>query len=153
MSHPSRIGRFVLLLLTLPVAAAAQEPGGDAVPPPWTYGASLSWYFLHDGSTYGQPAVTADHGPVHLETRYNYEALRTASFFVGWNFTFGDTVSFTVTPMVGCMVGDAGGPIVGLELSLEWWLLSWSSQGEWVTDLVGGTGGYLYAWSEQPELQ
>lgn len=148
MSPPRRIGWSVLLLLALPGAAAGQEPAGEAVPPRWAYDVSLSWYFLHDGSNYGQPLATADQGPVHLETRYNYEARRTASFFVGWNLAFGDTVTFTLTPIAGCMVGDAGGPILGLELSLEWGPLAWSSQGEWVTDLVGGTGGYLYAWSE-----
>ena len=146
MSSSTRIGWFVLLLVPLPAAAA--ESGGDRAPAPWAYDVSLSWYFLHDGTNYGQPAATADQGPVHLETRYNYEALRTASFFVGWNLEFGDSVAVTVTPIAGCMAGDAGGPILGLELSVEWGPLSWSAQGEWVTDLVGGTGGYLYAWSE-----
>ena len=136
-------------MLLVPAASGAQEPSG-ATPsvPAWAFEATLLFYVVPDETNYLLPIVTADHGPVHLEARYNYEALRTASFFVGWNLAFGDTVTFTLTPIAGCMVGDAGGPILGLELSLEWGPLSWSVESEWVTDLVGGTGGYLYAWSE-----
>lgn len=85
---------------------------------------------------------------MHLEGRYNYESLHTASFFVGWNFAFGDAVTFGFTPLAGCMVGDAGGPVLGLELSIAWGPLSLSSEGEWVFDVQNGTGGFAYVWSE-----
>lgn len=124
----------------LPLVAAAETKTSGSV--------TGFYYAVPDEPDFGVGVATLDHGALHLEARYNYEALRTASFFVGWNLGFGDTVSVTVTPLAGCMAGDAGGPVLGLELSVEWWLLSWSSQGEWVTDVVGGTGGYLYAWSE-----
>jgi hypothetical protein len=92
--------------------------------------------------------ATADHGPIHLEARYNYEAKRTASTFVGWNFEFGERVTVGLTPIVGCMFGEAGGPIVGLELALGWGPLSFSSQAEWVFDVQNDTGGFVYVWSE-----
>ena len=115
---------------------------------PWSLGASLSWYFVHDRQNFGVVTATADHGPVHLEARYNYEALKTGSAFVGWNFEFGETVTFGITPIVGCMFGDVGGPILGLELALGWGPLSFSSQAEWVTDVQEDTGGFVYVWSE-----
>ena len=41
-----------------------------------------------------------------------------------------------------------GGRSSGSSSRSSWGPLSFSSEGEWVVDLVGGTGGYLYAWSE-----
>jgi len=148
MRHRRLTSWPALVVLLLPGTSAAEDARVASADDRWSFGASLAWYFVPDQTNYPQPTVTADHGPVHLELRYNYEALRTASFFVGWNFEFGDTVSFILTPIAGCMVGEAGGPILGLEFSLEWGPLSYSIEGEWVSDLQGGTGGYLYSWSE-----
>jgi hypothetical protein len=114
----------------------------------WSLGASFSWYFVRDRNDFGVVTATANHGPVHLETRYNYEALKTGSTFVGWNLEFGETVKLELTPIVGCMFGDVGGPILGLELALGWGPLSYSAQAEWVTDVQEGTGGFVYVWSE-----
>jgi hypothetical protein len=57
-------------------------------------------------------------------------------------------VTFVVTPIVGCMFGDVGGPVLGLELAIAWGPLSYSSQGEWVTDVQKDGGGFVYVWSE-----
>ena len=134
---------LVLLCLVAPAARAAPE--GDRAP--WELGASLSWYFVHDDTNFGVVTATASHAPLHLEVRYNYEALHTGSAFIGWSFEVGDTVTLGLTPMVGCMFGDAGGPVVGLSVALGWGPLSYSTQAEWAHDLLG-TGGFLYAWSE-----
>jgi hypothetical protein len=106
------------LLLAAPSWAQAGASGEEEKA--WSLGASLSWYFVRDQKNFGVPTATADHGPVHLETRYNYEALKTASAFVGWNLEFGETVKLGLTPILGCMFGEAGGPILGLELALGW---------------------------------
>jgi len=138
-----------LLLCSLPRRSGAEEPSSAALPaPPWSLDATPAFYVVPDQSNFLQPVVTADHGPVPLEARYNYESLRTASFLVGWTFTSGGKVTLTVTPLVGCMAGEAGGPILGLELLLGWGPVSFSSQGEWVFDLVGGSAPYAYVWSE-----
>jgi len=143
-----RSGFRSVMLLALVSGAAVARTGSAGVEdePAWNFGASLSWYFVHDATNFGVPTATADHGPLHLEARYNYEALRTASAFVGWNFEFGETVTFGLTPMVGCMVGDAGGPVIGFEVWLGWGPVSFSSQDEWVYDVRGG--GFFYAWTE-----
>ena len=46
------------------------------------------------------------------------------------------------------MVGDAGGPILGLELLLELGPALLELGGRVGHRSPGGTGGYLYAWSE-----
>jgi hypothetical protein len=135
------------LLAAAPVSAQPVEHAGPEERP-WSFGAALSWYFVPDQKNFGVVTATADHGPIHLEARYNYEALRTASTFVGWNFEFGETVTVGLTPIVGCMFGEVGGPILGLEVALGWGPLSFSSQLEWVTDVQGDTGGFVYVWSE-----
>lgn len=136
-----------VLLLAPPIWAQPEQHRRDEAVP-WTFGASLSWYFIHDDQNFGVVTALADHGPLHLEARYNYEALRTGSALIGWNFEFGETVTFGVTPIAGCMFGDRGGPILGLELEIGWGPLSFSSQGEWVTDVQHDTGGFIYVWSE-----
>ncbi|RPH68963.1 MAG: hypothetical protein EHM78_16985 [Myxococcaceae bacterium] len=134
------------LLAAAPVSAQPVEHAGPEERP-WSFGAGFSWYFVPD-QNFGVVTATADHGPIHLEARYNYEAKRTASTFVGWNFEFGERVTVGLTPIVGCMFGEAGGPIVGLELALGWGPLSFSSQAEWVFDVQNDTGGFVYVWSE-----
>jgi len=138
-----------LLLFSFPRGSGAEEPSSAAPPAPtWSLDATLAFYVVPDQTNFLQPVILADRGPVHLEARYNYESLRTASFLVGWTFAFGSRVTLTVTPLFGCMAGEIGGPIVGLELFLGWGPLSFSSQGEWVFDLVGGSDPYAYVWSE-----
>jgi hypothetical protein len=146
----ARTAALVLAPALLAVVPASAQPVEHAEHEEhaWSFGASFSWYFLRDQADFGVVTATADHGPIHLEARYNYEAKRTASTFVGWNFEFGETVTFGITPIVGCMFGEAGGPILGLEVAVGWGPLSFSSQGEWVTDVQGDTGGFIYIWSE-----
>jgi hypothetical protein len=146
----ARTAALVLAPALLAVVPASAQPVEHAEHEEhaWSFGASFSWYFLRDQADFGVVTATADHGPIHLEARYNYEAKRTASTFVGWNFEFGETVTFGITPIVGCMFGEAGGPILGLEVAVGWGPLSFSSQGEWVTDVQGDTGGFIYVWSE-----
>ena len=65
-------------------AAATQDPGTDPKPN-WSVRASVATYVLPGEEDYVQPTVAVDHGTLHLEGRYNYEARRSGSGFVGWN--------------------------------------------------------------------
>lgn len=139
-------------LLAMPLSAAAgAQPGAaeaEAAGLDWSFGASLAWYFVPDQKNYPQPTVTVDRGWLHLEARYNYEALRTASIFVGWNFELGETLKLGLTPMVGSALGETSGPAIALELTLSWGPLGFSSQGEYVVARLGGTASFVYVWSE-----
>jgi len=114
----------------------------------WTFTASLSWYFVPNQKNFGVLDATADHGPLRLELRYHDEAIGTASSLIGWKFAFGETVKLELTPLVGCLVGDEGGPIGGLEVTLGWGPFSFTSQDEWVWVVQGGKAGLFYAWTE-----
>ena len=47
-------------------------------PNPWSFSFSAYTYLLPDSENYANPNFTADHGGLHLEARYNYEALKRA---------------------------------------------------------------------------
>jgi ABC-type transport system substrate-binding protein len=53
----------------------------------WSFSASALSYIEPDSRNYVQPTFTADRGWLHLEARYNYEALDTGSAWVGCNFS------------------------------------------------------------------
>ena len=141
----------MLGLLLFSAVARAGPP-----PPPtfeesanaWSFTASLSWYFVPNQKNFGVLDATAEHGPLHLELRYHDEAIGTASSLIGWKFAFGETVKLELTPLVGCLLGDQGGPIGGLEVALGWGPFFFTSQDEWVWVVQGGKGGLFYAWTE-----
>ncbi|MBN8249701.1 MAG: hypothetical protein J0L84_19955 [Verrucomicrobia bacterium] len=105
-------------------------------------------YIVPDEDNYAQPTVTADRGLLHLEARYNYEALETGSFWAGVNLAAGDRVAFELTPMLGGIFGDTTGIAPGYEGSIGWWWLELYSEGEYMADLGNSDGSFFYNWSE-----
>jgi hypothetical protein len=101
-----------------------------------------------DSGNYVQPTFTADRGGLHLEARYNYEALDTGSAWVGWNFSGGDMLAWEITPMLGGVFGDSSGVAPGYKASLGWWKLELYSEGEHVFDTGSSSDSFFYNWSE-----
>jgi hypothetical protein len=114
----------------------------------WAFSASAYTYFLLDDDDYLQPTVTADRGWLHLEARYNYEALETGSAWLGFNFGGGKTVEWTFTPMIGGVFGDTDGVAPGYKGSLTWRKLELYSEGEYVFDAADSADNFFYNWSE-----
>jgi len=102
----------------------------------WSFSASAYTYIVPDSGNYAQPTFTADRDWLHLEGRYNYEALDTGSAWVGYNFSGGDTLAWEITPMLGGVFGDTSGVAPGYKGSLSWWKLELYSEGEHVFDTV-----------------
>jgi hypothetical protein len=101
-----------------------------------------------DEHEYVQPTVTADHDWLHVEARYNYEALDTGSAWVGYNFSGGEKLKWEITPMIGGAFGDTFGVAPGYRFSLDWWKLSFSSEGEYLFDTTHSSDSFFYNWSE-----
>jgi hypothetical protein len=136
------------LLLVSPVLAG-EPPNAEPIPEaPWTLGVSLFWYVAPGNRNFYVVNTSADHGPLHLELRYHDEAIGTGSALIGWKLEFGETVKLGLTPSVGCLIGDEGGPIFGLDVALGWRMLSFSSQNEWLWEVQGGNGWFFYSWTE-----
>jgi hypothetical protein len=134
-----------------PLAGRAGE--GDASgaamdAPAWEWGPSVLLYLVPGESAFLQPTLTIDRGGLHLEGRYNYEARDTGSAWVGWNFSFGEELTFGLTPMVGAVFGGMRGVAPGLTLTLEWGPLALWSQSEYVLDLGDSSRSFFYDWTE-----
>jgi hypothetical protein len=114
----------------------------------WTFSASVYTYVVPEGDNYAQPTITADRGWLHLEARYNYEALKTGSAWVGYNFAGGEKLAWEITPMIGGVFGDLYGVAPGYKGSLNWWKLELYSEGEYVFDTGDSSESFFYNWSE-----
>jgi len=133
--------------------AAAQEAPPAAEPAPaaalkWEFSGSANVYFLPEEDNFTIPIVHADRGPLHLEARYNYEALDTGSLFAGWTFEHDKPLEVWVTPMLGVVVGDLDGLAPGFELGLTYKRFDLYTEFEYVFDFEDSDGNFLYNWSE-----
>jgi hypothetical protein len=113
-----------------------------------SFTASLYGYIVPESKDYVNPNFTVDRGWLHLEARYNYEALETGSLWVGYNLKTGEKLVFDFTPMLGGVFGDLDGIAPGYNMSLSYKRFSLSSQSEYVFDTADSSGSFFYTWSE-----
>jgi hypothetical protein len=114
----------------------------------WEYSLSTSTYLVQPGRDYANPTLVADRGWVHLEARYNYEAIKTGSLWLGYNFSFGKQLAFEVTPMFGGVFGDITGLAPGYTISISYEPIEFFTQGEYFFDAGNRSGNFFYSWSE-----
>lgn len=128
--------------------SAAPGAGLEAPEKAWTFYASAFFYVVPEDRDFVQPTFMADRDWLHLEVRYNYEALDTGSAWFGVNFGGGEEIRWEVTPMVGAVFGDTTGVAPGYRVSLSWWKLEFSTEGEYVFDTDSSSDSFFYSWSE-----
>jgi hypothetical protein len=114
----------------------------------WSFSAAAYTYVVPDSGNYVQPTFAADRGWLHLEARYNYEALKTGSAWIGYNFSGGETLAWEFTPMLGGVFGDTTGIAPGYKGLLNWRWLELYSEGEYVFDTGNSSDNFFYNWSE-----
>ena len=129
----------------LPNSSATPKPAAQV---PWKISITVDGYILPDQDSYINPNVTADHGWLHLEARYNYENLRTGSVWFGYNFSAGKKLVLNVTPMVGGVFGQTSGIAPGCAASLSYKRVTLSISNEYVFDLTDHTRSFYYSWPE-----
>lgn len=132
------------LFSVTPAAAFAQAASAVTE---WEFEASVYTYFLPEESDFLVSAFAADRGWLHLEARFNSEALDTGSAWIGYNFDGGDTVTWDVTPMVGAAFGETVGIAPGYKGSVGWKKFEFYSEGAFVFARESADT-YLYNWSE-----
>ena len=130
------------------VVAAATAIAAEPAAPETTISATGYYYAMRDEPDFGVGVAALNHGALHLEARYNYEARDAGSAFVGWTFSGGDTVTWSVTPIAGALFGAARGFVPGVEASLAWGPFDAYVEAEYVRDLDDAGASYWYAWSE-----
>jgi hypothetical protein len=114
----------------------------------WEYAFSTSTYLVLHGRDYANPNFLADRDWLHIELRYNYEALKTGSIWLGYNFSFGDKLVLEATPMLGGVFGDSTGIAPGYTLSLSYKWVELFTQGEYFIDAATRDGNFFYTWTE-----
>ena len=105
-------------------------------------------YFVPDEPSFLVFMGTADRSRLHLEARYNYEDLYTASAFAGISLTFGSKLNVVLTPMAGGAVGRTDGLAPAMEATVTWGPLELYSEGEYLFDLHDSANDFFYVWSE-----
>ena len=133
-------------------AVASEGAGAGASEPregrPWTISASTYGFFVPDAPDFIMAIVPFDAGLLHVEGRYNYEAVRSASGFVGLNARWGRELQLLLTPMFGGVAGDLDGLIPALRLTVSWWKLELYTESELVLVLHENGSAFFYNWSE-----
>jgi hypothetical protein len=114
----------------------------------WECSLSTSTYLVQNGRDYVNPNLVADRGWLHLEARYNYEAIKTGSLWLGYNFSFGKKLAFELTPMFGGVFGDITGIAPGYTISISYEAIAFFTQGEYFFDAGNRSDDFFYSWSE-----
>ena len=142
--------RYLLTAAAMALTCATPASAQTAPPAPraWSFFASAYTYIIPETQNYAQPTFTADHNRLHLEARYNYEAQKTGSVWVGLNFSGGKTVEWELTPIVGGVFGDVDGLAPGYKGSIAWRKLAFYSESEFVVDPADSANNFFYNWSE-----
>ena len=141
--------RRTAALLSCSVAiAVAARAGAVTTPTPWSVSVATYTYILRHDRDYVNPNVYLDRDWTHVEARFNYEDLDTASLWAGYNFDGGTDLVYQVTPMVGAVFGHLNGVAPGYAISLAYKGLLFSGQGEYVFDAQTRASDFFYAWTE-----
>jgi hypothetical protein len=112
----------------------------------WNYGVETDLYFT-DPFVF-LPIFTADKGNLHLEARYNYEDLKTASAWIGYNIKGGEEFEYFITPMVGGAFGRTKGIATGLEFTFGYIGFELYSESEYLFDFESKENNYFYNWTD-----
>ena len=117
----------------------------------WEFSLATFTYLAQHARDYVNPNFTADYGRLHLEARYNYEALKTGSVWIGYNFPrfcIGNDLEINVTPMLGGVFGDITGVAPGYSIEASYKIIKASTQGEYFFDAGNNSQNFFYSWSE-----
>jgi hypothetical protein len=147
------VAAAVALLLSA-LTCAAQEGKGTPVQssaadaPGWAYSATGMYYSFRDQDDFTLAVATAEKGPLHLEARYNYEAIDSGSLFVGWKFSGGEKLTWELTPILGAVFGQKEGIAPGFEAAVAYGIADFYTEAEYVRDLEVKEDSFYYSWNE-----
>lgn len=141
----NKIRRHTFLLLLLPVVGFSQKT--DSTNNKWEVNTVALFNFIPN-YFFVTPIVNIDKNELHLESRYNYEDLKTISFFGGYNFTGGNKIKYLITPILGMALGNTYGIAPGLKIDLTWGGFRLYSEMEYLININDKTNSFYFNWSE-----
>jgi hypothetical protein len=136
---------FFYLILFLPFLGFSQKT--DSTNKTWTFNAVALFNIIQD-DFFITSIVNADKNKLHLESRYNYEDIKTVSFFGGYNFTGGNKIKYRFTPILGVVLGNTDGIAPGLKIELTSGGFRLYSEMEYVFNFNEKTYSFYFNWSE-----
>jgi hypothetical protein len=140
---------FLTILASVPTSfCGAQDQAPHSASDPWAFSLTMSGYIVPDGQSYASPDFSADRRWIHLEARYNNEALKAGSLWAGYNINAGKKVTVSLTPMVGGVFGDLNGVAPGYLVTITYKRLEAYSNGELVFDVQDGGSSFFYNWNQ-----
>jgi hypothetical protein len=142
------LGSMVSLSLGGTETDVRQEVADETAENEWECSLSISTYLVQHGRDYASPNLVADRGWLHLEARYNDEAIKTGSLWLGYNFSVGKKLALEATPMLGGVFGDITGIAPGYSLLLSYEQIEFFTQGEYFFDAGNRSGNFFDTWSE-----
>jgi hypothetical protein len=146
------IATAALLLRALTCSAQegkiATAPSSTAETPRWAYSVTGSYYSFRNQDDFVLAVATAEKGPLHLEARYNYEAIDSGSLFVGWKFSGGNKLTWELTPILGAVFGSKEGVAPGFEAAIGYGIVDFYTETEYVRDLEVRQDSFTYSWNE-----
>jgi hypothetical protein len=84
----------------------------------------------------------------YAEARYNYDELNTVSLYAGRTFRVNRGLSYSITPMIGGMTGDANGGSLALNTEFDFRRFNFSSQSQYSVNADSRLNNFFYSWSE-----
>jgi hypothetical protein len=87
-------------------------------------------------------------GNWYFEARGNYEAINSASLYFGKTFKKKASISYSVTPIAGLVMGRLNGGSVGANLALDYKKISFSSQSQYTFSIENRATNFTYSWSD-----
>jgi len=142
------MSRLIYIVVGLMLSIASQAQDADSVTSkPWSFNANLNFYFIPD-DFFVLPVIKADREWLHLEGRYNYEDRETFSAWVGYNFSGGKKLQFTITPMVGAAFGLTQGITTGIESIFSIGRFELYTESEYLIDPNDNENNFYYNWSD-----
>jgi len=106
-------------------------------------------YIMGHETSYVSPVIQYQNSRHwYAEARYNYEDMHTFSLYAGRTFSGDHTISYTITPMLGGMVGKLQGGSLGLTASLNYKKIYCSTQSQYILSARDHTDNFFFSWSE-----
>src|ERR1700742_3968295 len=84
----------------------------------------------------------------YVEARGNYEAINSASLYLGKGFKKNALISYSITPIAGFVMGAFNGGSVGANVTLDYKKISLSSQSQYTFSIKNHTTNFTYSWSD-----
>lgn len=84
----------------------------------------------------------------YMEARYNYEALKTVSFYAGRTFEKESAFSYSASPVIGAVMGGFTGGSVGANTEFDYKKIFLSSQFQYTFSTHNRSENFFYSWSD-----